>query len=146
MEGKWIARVTDLQAQLDGALRRIEDQRVRLVELEKEREQWEANTRAIAKTHQAQLAEALKDIDEAREAEALVERDREMAIAENGRLHATLVEVKERYYATEAALADTPENVAAVIASIEPPERGLRDVVWDGARILAALRARAGMP
>jgi hypothetical protein len=44
-----------------------------------------------------------------------------------------------------AVLAHTPENVAAVIASIEHPEAGPRDVVWDGARILAVLRARAGL-
>jgi predicted nuclease with TOPRIM domain len=85
------------------------------------------------------------DLDQAR---AEVERLR--AELERMRVNRDWWEDAEKAAAIEAdrlraVLAETPENVAAVIASIEHPERGLRDVVWDGARILAALRARAGV-
>lgn len=126
--------------------------------------------RAVAAERDQARAQARRLEDESNEARRVAivtERERDQAradlakvVEERERLRGELAELNEHYAAMcaqverllpalhdrdrlRAVLAHTPENVAGVIASIENPKVG--DAVWDGARILAALRARAGM-
>jgi uncharacterized coiled-coil DUF342 family protein len=79
-----------------------------------------------------------EEVERLRVVESTLRMERDLFVRKND-------EAKEERDRLRAVLAETPENVAAVIASIEHPEAGPRDVVWDGARVLAALRAKAGL-
>ncbi len=124
MEGKWTARVMELQAQLDGALRRIESQRVRLVELEAESERLRVD---------------LADLLAAADADALM-----------------LTQVGRERDRLAAVLAETPENVEAVVNAVwggalvsqdlEIQSRTYEKWRHQARQLLAALRAKAGMP